>query len=321
MPLFRSKFNATLGIDIGPTSVKLLELSKLEKHYQVENYGNYELSQYAMDGGVISDIDHVAKSIKNMLKNMRLRVKKAIISIPDSCTIRKIIQVSDQLAVCDIEELVLIEIDKHIPYPIHEINFDFKLLGPSIIQLGLHDLLIVASRSEYINHRVDVLRRAGLKASIIDVDSHAIARVLQYIAPTTIGFEIAKTIAWINGEGTHITFYVFHDMKIIFSHYDVMEKYQRLTQNQQFETVLAQVKRLFQFFNFTYPMKVIELIVLAGDLGQHAQLASFLSVQLNRNVEIVNPFHSMRFAKNIDRHSVIENASLLTTVCGLALRG
>lgn len=327
--LLRSRSERTLGIDISSTSVKLLELSRVGEHYCVENYARKTLPEHAMHAGMVIDIDGISQCLRELLKETSFHGKQAIVSIPDSCTIRKIIPVSDRLRNDDLEELVLIEVDKHIPYPIDEINFDFKLLGPSANQTAMRDLLIVASRTEHINHRVEVLRRVGLRTKCVDIESHAILRVLQCVLPT----HCKKTIVLIDIGAVRTNVFVIHDMAIIFVHEDAFGGNQQPSTHVS-ETgpsedavlapfriqMLSYIKRALQFFYSSHPAHIIDDVVLAGGVAKQADLACFLQDNVHIPTRIINPFETMLFAKQVNQDALMCDAPMFMTACGLALR-
>ena len=129
--LFKSQHRSILGIDISPTSVKILEISKTGDQYCVEGYARAMLPESAMEGDVIKDADAVANTIKNLVFTAELTCKQVACAVPESTAISKIIQINDGLSDQEIEELVIVEADKYIPYPIDEINIDFNVIGPS----------------------------------------------------------------------------------------------------------------------------------------------------------------------------------------------
>ncbi|MDP3705551.1 MAG: type IV pilus assembly protein PilM [Legionellaceae bacterium] len=313
--LLRSQANTTLGIDISTTSVKLIELSCVGEHYRVENYGRHIALDHTIQDGDANPVDVMSQCLRELLKNTVLSHKEAVLSIPDSYTISKTIQVSDRLEDDDLEELVLIEVDKHIPHPINEINFDFKVLGPSVGQVGMRDVLIVACRAEHINDRVDALRLVGLRTKCVDIESHAIQRALRCMVPK--GNE--KTIVLLDVDDARIKMFVFHEMDIIFVHGDFLKSHHEPLLQFKMQ-LLSHVKRALQFFYSSHPLIIIDDILLAGSVAKPFDLAEFLQTELRISTCVANPLATMLFAKHVPRDVVVSDAPMLMTVCGLAIR-
>lgn len=348
--LFKSQHRSILGIDISSTSVKILELSKTGEQYCVEGYGRAIMPENAMEGNVIKDIDAVARSIKNILTAEGLTCKQAACAVPESSAISKIIQINDGLSMQEMEELVIVEADKYIPYPIDEINVDFSVLGPSVKNSALLDVLIVASRSENVNNRVEVINRAGLLAKVVDVESYAVERASQLLRPELPAGGDKKNIAIIDIGAAYTHLFVLHGMKIIFSREEefggkqlidaVVQRYSMERKDaftaleqgslpedyvgevlQPFkELILLQVKRALQFFFSTSHHTFVDHIILAGGVAKLPKIALLLQEHINIPTSIANPFAHMSLAKTVSREIITNDSPMLMVACGLALR-
>lgn len=348
--LFKSQHRSILGIDISPTSVKILELSRLGDQYCVEGYARAMQPEYAMEGGFIKDAEAVANTIKNLLRTANLASKQVVCAVPESTTISKIIQINTGLNEQEIEELVILEADKHIPYPIDEINVDFNVMGPSLKNSAMLDVLIVASRSENVSNRVDVINRAGLMAKVVDVESYAVERASQLLRSALPAGGDKKNIAIVDIGAAYTHLFVLHGMKIIFSREEefggkqlidaVMQRYgmqrqeasvaieeRSLPEDYESETlqpfkelILLQVKRSLQIFFSTSHYTCVDHIILSGGVAKLSGIAQLLQEHINTSTTIANPFAHMSFAKTVDRDSLMKDSPMLMVACGLALR-
>ncbi len=347
---FQSQHRSVLGVDITSTSVKILEISKTGGQYCVEGYGRAPLPEYATEGNVIKDINVVANTIKNLLLSANLTSKYAACVVPESATISKVIQINAALTLQEIEELVVIESDKYIPYPIDEVNMDFNIIGPSTKNSAMVDVLIVASRSENVSQRVDVMTRSGLIAKIVDVESYVIERAAQLLKPDLPAGGEKKNIAVIDMGAALTHLFVLHGMKIIFSREEafggnqlteaVIQRYQmpledallaieqgslpedygREVLSPFMELILLQVKRALQFFFSTTHHTFVDHIILAGGVAKLPGIAQLLQEHINIPTSIANPFSQMTFAKKVNREAMTNDAPMLMVACGLALR-
>lgn len=347
---FKSKHRSILGVDISSSSVKILELSLSGNQYRVEAYGRADMPENAMEGNAIKDVAGVAKSIKKVIEAAQFSSKSAALSVPDSSTISKVIQVNEGLNEQEIEELVVSESDKYIPYPIDEVNIDFNVIGPSTKNLAMQDVLIVASRAENVNNRVEVINLAGLEAKIIDVESYAVERAAQMLAKELPAAGDKKNIAIIDIGAAYTHLFVLHGMKNIFSREEefgakqlidaIVQKYgmersvalQALAQQtlpddyesevlQNFkELILLQVKRALQFFFSTSNHTFVDHIVLAGGVAKLPGLAQLVQEHINIPANLANPFLHMDLAKKVDRELLHHDSPMLLVACGLALR-
>ncbi len=183
----RKKPRSILGIDIGSTSVKILELSNRHHQYCVEGYCHMLLPQH------VTDPDVIARRIKALLSSDNFSSKQAVIAVPDASVMRKVIQINACIQERDIEEWVFMAAEQYIPYPLDEISLDFNLLGPSATHSDKLDVLVVASRSKNVAQRLESVRRAGLVVEIVDVESYAIERAVRWFANPSTRMTFATT--------------------------------------------------------------------------------------------------------------------------------
>lgn len=350
LKLFKPKHRSILGIDISSSTVKILELSGSGEHLSIDGYGREVLPPNAIDGNLIKDIDAVAACIKRVLDKAQLTSKLVALAVPDSAVISKVVQINDGLNDSEMEELVIIEADKYIPYPIDEISIDFDILGHSAKNSGMLDVLIVASRAENVNSRVEAIKRAGLEARIVDVESYAVERAIQQLAKDLPAAGQDKIIAVID-LGAHYThLFVLHGMQLIFSreekfggnqlieaiaeHYKLSyEQALKMKEQGSFpddynsevlepfkELVLLQIKRTLQFFYSTSQHGFVDHILLAGGLAREYGLAQTIQEQINITTVIANPLSYMALGKKVNLDAINRDAPSLIVACGLALR-
>ncbi len=350
LKLFKPKQRSILGIDITSTAVKILEISFSGEQYRVDGYGSIALPDDAMEGGLIKDVDAVAGSIKKLLLIAHLNCKQAALAVPDSSAISRIIQINDGLTDDEIEELVVMEADKYIPYPIDEINLDFEVLGPSSKNTAMLDVLIVASRAENVNNRVEAVSRAGLEVKIVDVESYAVERATQLLSTEFPAGGVNKIVAVIDIGATNTHLFVLHGLKIIFTREEefgskqlvdaVRQRYgmeikeaRTAVENgtlpedyedevlQPFkESILLQVKRALQFFFSTSNYTFVDFILLAGGVAKLSDLAQLVEDHLNIPTKIASLFEHMDVSKMVSREKLNSESPGLLVACGLALR-
>jgi len=210
------------------------------------------------------------------------------------------------------------------------------------------NVLLVATRTENVDARVEVLEMAGLSAKIADVESYALERAFKVFADTLpIG---VNTVGILDIGHTMTTLSVMQHGKIIYTREQVFGGKQ-LTQDIQnryglsyeeagrakkernlpddydieilepfLEALVQQAARSLQFFFSSSQFNEIDHILLAGGNANIPGLAKLLQQKLGYRVTIANPFLQMGFAPQVDVQKVEKDASSLMVACGLALR-
>jgi len=214
--LFKSKKNRSLGIDIGTSSVKIVELAKLGDKIELTNYGEYKGSTDATlhSSSVKLLSSKVADIIKEILKEARIETREATIAIPvfsGFSTTISLPLMSDQ----ELAQAVAYEAKKYIPLPLSEVQFEWIRLKERIntnTRTNFHEstntntkegtrVLIVAVTNELINRYHEIAKLSGLKLKYLEVETFSLARSLASDRRT----EYAVLIMDIGSRGTILT--------------------------------------------------------------------------------------------------------------------
>lgn len=328
----KSKPISMLGVDIGSTAIKIVELSIKNHCFCLEAYGHAGLPERSIEGRLIKNIDAVASTIRSLLT--MVSSKNAAVAIPDAFAMSKTIQMHHTLNEEGIETWLSFDSDKYIPYPMDEVHVDFNVLGPSTEQESMVDVLIVASKKEYVDSRAEALRRAGLYPALVDIESFALARAIQLLS-----FKQDITIALVDIGAAHIRLFVFSNRRLIFSREDpfvgpslanlAMHRYDLSEHGAECldgvlsmvnEALLLQIKRALHFFETTVESSVVTRLFLTGGMANQTTLVKCLESNLSIPVQMATPLLGMEVSENIDRSTLNQEASLLMVACGLAQR-
>ncbi len=344
-----------LGLDISSTAVKLLELSQHSGRsgvrYRVESYAVEPLPPSAVVEKNIADVEAVGETIRKTIKRSGTRAKHAAVAISGSAVITKIISLPATMSECEIEIQIEIEADEHLPHPIEEVNIDFQILGPSEKSHEMVDVLLVASRSENVDTRIDALDLAGLICEVVDVEAYAMERACGRIADQwpNGGEDLAVAVADIGATTT--TLDVLYGNRVIYTREqnfggrqltgeiqrryglsmeevgmakrqghlpdnyipDVLEPFR--------EAMVQQVNRSIQFFYSASNHNVVDLIVLAGGCASVAGIDDLVQERLGIETMIANPLANMSVGPRVQPKAISNDApAAMMIACGLALR-
>ncbi|NDH66368.1 MAG: hypothetical protein EBY22_00390 [Gammaproteobacteria bacterium] len=323
--LFSSRRPILFGLDISSVSVKLLELSRIDGQYCVQTFGQQKLPDHLIVGNVVQDIPGLAQIVQELLVNLDLwtrskGVLQAVIAVPDACTIHKNIQVSERLTDSDLDELVSLELAKCIPDSLEDVYFDFKHLDSSS-QPGIKNLLIIAARAQYVKDRLAALRQIGLPATVVDVESLAMQRVLPFLLPNPPHSGITAILEL---GPRFLKVFFFKQAILLWMHeeeFDVLHLPVPCQDTAYQEGILQRFKRACHFLYAEYPhIAALDHIIVGGEGAQRSHVLSWLQQQCDRPVYSANPFVHMRAAAGCDLQQLHYDAPLYLTACGLAKR-
>jgi type IV pilus assembly protein PilM len=340
-----------LGLDIGSTAIKLIELSLpggASAHtYRVESCALEPLPPAAIVDKKITNPQAVGEAIRKAVARSGTRAKAAAVAVPGAAVITKVITLPAQLGDAEMEAQIQYEADQYIPYPLDEVNLDFTVLGPASTQDEV-DVLLAASRHENVDSLVDVLAMAGLTAAIVDVEPYALENACilalgaqaegQTIAVADIGAASTRIQVLRGGRTLYTREQGFAAAQLI---EDVQRRYglspaearRQLiedglpddygtqVQGPFAEALAQQIGRALQFFYSATFSRPADQILLAGGLAALSGLDRLVGARLGITATIANPFLHMTLAPRVVNQRIERYGPALAVATGLALRG
>jgi type IV pilus assembly protein PilM len=350
MSWFNQKLNAVLGIDISSAAVKLVELSKSGNSFRVESFAVTPLRQDPLIDKNIANTDVIAEAIKIALKQSKSRLKRATVAVSGSAVITKVITMPGSLTDVEMEEQIMMEADQYVPYSLDEVNFDFEVQGINEKNPDLVDVLLVASRRENVDDRIEVLSKAGLKASIVDVETFAMENAFSLLTDNFVSSTEPQTIAIADIGSTISVLTVLRDGRVVYTREQkfggkqLTEEIQRryglsyeeagwakrhggLPDNFTVDVLdpfkramVQQIQRSMQFFVPLNASRGINSIVLAGGCASIAGIDKLVETSLGMPAHIANPFKNMVVSPKVNLEDLRNDAPAMMIACGLALR-
>ncbi|MCK5888692.1 MAG: pilus assembly protein PilM [Methylococcales bacterium] len=350
MSWFNRKKTAVLGIDISTVAIKVLELSRSGGQYRVESYSVAPLPQDVIADNTITDIDAIANALRVAVKQSGSKIQQVCVAVAAASVMTKIIAMPAALSEDEMEDQILVEADQYVPYPLDEINLDFEIQGETLENPGMVDVLLVASRRENIEDRVEALANAGLKAAIIDVEVFAIENAFSVLAEQLSDIDESKVVAIVDIGATMTNMNIIQNSRTVYTREqsfggkqlteeiqnqyglsfgeaglakkqgglpdnyitDVLEPFK--------QAAVQQISRSIQFFTSSNEGVDVDNIVLAGGCASIAGLDKLVEKELGITTYVANPFLKMSLSKRVKQKSLSNDAPAMMTACGLALR-
>jgi len=350
LKLFGKKSNSVIGLDIGSTSVRLLQLSSHGSGYRIDHFAIEPLGEGVVVDKAVQDVEAISNAISRAIRVSGTRAKSCAIAVSGSAVFTKTISLPANLAEADIESQVQLEANQYIPYPLNEVSLDFEVLGPSARNKDLIDILLAASKSENVESRQDAIDAAGLKAKVVDVEAFAIANAFELIRKRDgvdrseavglfdIGYDLTTLLVIKGGQ-------VIYTRDHPFGGHQLLEETQRrydmtAAQASFFErdeeapadfeeevlepfqlNVVHQISRALQFYASSSEYSNIGTIYLSGGVASLKGLATMIQQELGMTTRVADPVTGLDVAQNVATAVLKRNACNLMIAMGLALRG
>ena len=346
MFLFKNK-KEVVGIDIGSSSVKVVQLKDNKGSLQLLNVGIFPLPPEAIVDNTLMDSSLIVTVIKNLVASLGIKVKDVVCSISgNSVIIRKI--VLSAMPQEELEDQISWEAEQYIPFDINDVNMDFQILSPDGNDPSKMNVLLVASKKDIINDYVAVFNEAGMHLSVVDVDSFAVQNAFEanhdYSSEDILALvNIGASVMNINVIKEGITLftrdvqmggnlYTEEIQKQIGLSSEDAERGKVLTDESTNEplrnvilkvneTITQEIRRSLDFYNSTANDDRISRIFISGGCSKVFNLVETISEKIGLPVEKLNPFAKLQYnEKNFDPEYLQAIAPFMAVPVGLAIR-
>jgi len=347
--MFFQKSQTLLGLNIGSSYIKVVELNNSGSRYTLQNFGYAVLPSDTIVDGTIMDSMAIVNAIKNLVENLKIKKKKICTSISGHSVITKkiLMPLMDEATV---ENTIQDEAVHHIPYDIFDVNLDFQILGPSSEANDKMDVLLVAVKKDVINDYLGVIEEAGLQPAIVDVDTFALENMYEYNYE-----EVTDKIVTLVDIGSNITNINIIKDGISNFNRDITVGSRQITEqlqkqlNLNYQTAeqlklgvpveglkhddtiklisdasfayINEIAKTIDFYHTSASGNQVETIYLAGGGAKLTGIVEAVQEITNIPTEIIDPFRNLIIPeKKFDHEYIRDIAPLAGVAVGLALR-
>jgi type IV pilus assembly protein PilM len=344
------KSKAVVGLDIGSSAVKAVELKPAGKGFKVTAFGIEPVPPDSIVDGAIIDGTAVADAIRRLFENKAFKTKDVAASLSGNAVIVKKISLP-VMTEAELAESIYWEAEQYIPFDIQDVNLDYQILdaGRGADSKGTMDVLLVAAKKEKIADYLGVITQAGRTAVVVDVDAFA----LQNAYEANYGIEPQSVVVLLNAGASAININILAGEQSVFTR-DIssggnayteavqkelnlpFESAEQLKKGESVdgvtfdevkpvlhamtENVLLEIQKTFDFFKATASSDRIDRIILSGGASRVDGFAQALEERFGAPVETFDPFRKIAFEPT--RLGITDPASIATAAVavGLALR-
>lgn len=352
--LLRRGERGILGIDIGTSSIKVVQLRKEKERAVLETYGEIALGPYAnlsVGQAVKLPEDTIVEALKDVLKEANVKAKTAGVAIPLKSSFVTIIQLPFSVDK-DISEIIQTEARRYIPVPISEVVLDWWVIPREIEEKDPSDgkkrkftqVLLVAIHKDTINIYKNIISKAGLKASAYEIEAFSMTRsslgkessavvVLDFGASTTklavVDYGIMMSSYTINHGSQNVTLALSRSLNIDFDRAEEMKREIGLSDLPEYREVVTVIEPMLDFvfseanrFIKDYQKKYqrsIGKVVLTGGGSLLKGLVDFAVKRFTIEVELADPFLKIEYPVFLS-NTLKKVGVSFSVALGLALR-
>src|SRR5262252_1496135 len=162
-----AKSKLALGLDIGSSSVKLVQLKEAKRGFLLEAFGVAPLPPEAIVDGALMNSTAIVAAIRGLVGQYKLKNREAAIGVSGHSVIIKKISMP-KMTREELEESIQWEAEQYIPFDVKDVNIDTQILNPEADDAtGQMDVLLVAAKKDMINDYTTVVSEAGLVPAVV----------------------------------------------------------------------------------------------------------------------------------------------------------
>jgi type IV pilus assembly protein PilM len=352
--------NGLVGVDIGSTSVKAVELKEKRGAYELENLALTNLRSDAIVDGAIVDPASVSSLLDTMLQENKIITPNVATSVSGRAVIvrRMIVTAATEE---EIEQAIQQEANENVQLDLANYNLSYYVLGPVQEQDSLDwradryrgarqmDVLLLAVDREKLESHTSVVAQANKTPVIVDIDAFALQNAFelsyepppdQAIALLNIGASITNInitrggVPLFTGDaplgGNQYTDVLQKELDLTLDEAEKLKmgvEVPRIQPDAELphlksvsDSLLLEIQNAFDTFHQTVT-DPIQAVYLAGGTARIRGLVEVLQAGLKTPVEVMDPFRKVRCnPEKFDADFIATLAPRMTVAVGLALR-
>ena len=342
---------AIVGLDIGSSAVKAVELKAAGRSYRVAAFGSEPVPPDSIVDGAITDAGAVADAIRRLFEgNKAFKARDVCASLSGNAVIVKKITLP-VMTETELSESIYWEAEQYIPFDIQDVNLDYQILDPGTgpESRGSMDVLHVAAKKDTSGDYTSVIAQAGRSAVIVDVDAFA----LQNAYEVNYGLEPGRVVVLLNAGASAININILQGDQSVFTRdisiggnayteavqkeldlpFDAAEQLKKgipvdgatFEEAQPVlhavtENVLLEIQKTFDFFRSTASADQMDRIMLSGGASRVDGFREMLQARFNAPVEDFDPFRTVAWDTKKLPGDPADLAAVAAVAVGLALR-
>ena len=320
-----------VGLDIGSSSVKAVELGKKGANLQLLNLGFENLQTDTIVDGQIMELNNVSNVIAHIFNEHQIRTNRVVAGVSGHSVIVKNI-VLPQMSPEELQESFSWHAEEHIPFDISDVNLDYQVTSSSADALHV---LMAACKSDKIANVKQAIQLAGKQPVVIDVDAFALQNCYEVNYQPKPG----DVVALLNIGSSTMNINILNGNRSVFARDASVggNQYTSILQKElehvnallkdtekEADTIALEIRKTMDFYRATAEEneEAIQKILIAGGGSKLPGLPDYLSRRFEIPVEVFDPFRQIQVdGRKFDPDYMKEIVPDMAIAVGLALRG
>src|SRR5438270_7217883 len=339
-----------VGVDIGSSSVKAVELQGKNGDFQLVSLGYESLEPDSVVDGQIMELNSVSNAISNIFNEHKIKTNRVAAGVNGHSVIVKNIMLP-QMSSAELQESFAWHAEEHIPFDITDVTLDYHVTGTT--DDAIHVLMAACKRDKVANLK-QTIQLAGKQPDVIDVDAFALQNcyelnydpqpdqivALLNIGASTTNINILSGIRSVFTRdatfgGNQYTSLLQKELGLTFDQAERVKRGMPLpegVEQREIEPILEtvsdilalEIQKTIDFYRATVDEgeTAVQRILISGGGSKLKGLVDFLSKRFEIPVEMFDPFRKIKIdSRGFDPEYMSEIVPDMAIAVGLALRG
>lgn len=346
IPEFSLGQKPVVGLSIGSSSIKMVELSKKGKLWKLMHFGVVQLPEDVMVNREIANPVALIECIKTLSNQMNLSKRAVCASISGNALIVKRMTL-DGVNRRELQDQVFWEAEQYLPFDVSEVAMDFHLVSHS--KEGKAEVVLVAVKKAVLETYMDCISKAGLKPSIMDTDFFALqntyevnypAQSGQAVALVDLGASSLKISIITDGVpvftkdsalgGQLLTSEIQNSLGLSFADAEALKTGQGKEgipqevldlMSSMAENIGVEIKKGLDFYLASSSGPPVGAVLLAGGGAKLAGLSQTVEGMIGLPTQLLNPFNAITYSSDVFTPDYVSRIESVAAVpIGLAIR-
>lgn len=317
----KKKSKSVVGVDVGSSSLKVVQLRREGGVAVLETYGEIALGPYAgAEVGQATNLpaEKIAETLKDLLREAQVTSTDAGVSIPFSRCLLTLVELPRRDNPEEQKTVISLEAKKYIPVPVAEVQLDWFIV-PEPIPEGAAPkstvkVLIVAVHNDQLALLDSVVKQSGIASSFFEIEIFSTIRsvvdepvkpvmVLDIGASATKVYVVERGVVALSHNirqgGQDVTRTISSAHNVSIAEAETLKKqhgfgtegapYDRKSVELVFSRIFEEARRVLVKYENMHT-KAISQVVLTGGGGVTKQLQAYAKDFFARDVQLADPF-------------------------------
>lgn len=338
-----------LGIDIGTSVVKIVELSRWGERMKLENYGELKAENFydrpfrTFEKSILTvSTTDVARGVLAILNEAKIKTKDVCLSIPDFSSFFTWFELPP-MSQEEVAEAVRYEARQYVPVPSGEVTLDWQVINGKASKKNPFKVLLVAVPNEIINQYREIAALCDLRLQSLEAEVFGLARSLaknkgeprliidigaQSTTVSIIENKILKSTHSFDLSGNELTQVLAKALNVDPREAEQIKREFGILPNEKqtrdillplVDLIVDETSKISQNF-YQQESKEIKNIVMAGGSSAMPGLSDYLAENLKKTIEIANPFAGI-FYPPLMEETLKQIGPSYAIAVGMAMRG